>query len=258
MPEDGTALEPIQSVAGAVPDPEGRGSLRLPDLDAMDIDTLRMTLAETQAKNADLESNIGRQNRIQGEKLSALEQRLHQQELDRQREREEMEEARRQVSRLGMNPMDAVKADLEDLRKQLANERRQQQQALVQQQEQAQMQDLLRKAQAEGYDLEEIDTSSFYNALVSIDVLDRKKQAREIADLKAILAKQQEETVQTVAAVSGRQRVMTGSPSAVLPGNMSAEERDIRERLKNARKGRRGEEVIAIKREAHALGIDLS
>jgi hypothetical protein len=178
------------------------------------------------AKIRELESHIGRQNNVHGQRLAEARAQIDELKASITRDREDREqerlakEQREFDARIqAMNPSDRALAKAEAALKENQELRRQLTQRDEREQERKMLGDLVAHAKKMGMPEQELDVTSFDAAVMSFDAWERADLRRQVQELKAAREQEKEDLVDAVRGATGARKVASGTAPA---GKVSA------------------------------------
>lgn len=210
--------------------------------------------AALQEKIRELESNIGRQNNLQGQRVASLQeevQALRRQQIEMNQKAQQREYNARYSS---MSPAEQAKEEARQARLELENFK-----ASIQAKEQAEadsqyIRDVQAEAKRQGFNPDDINTSSRTDAILSFNALKRASELKELADLKAQI---QGSVTSAVREATGQSKVATGTPALARESKEPKDVTALKNRLLAAQKERNAAKIIQVRKEAYDAGIPL-
>lgn len=208
--------------------------------------------ARLRAKVKELESHIGRQNTLHGQKMDQIRDELRQFKEEQAEAIREAQRREQEAYWASLSPAQKMVKRQEHLESEVQSLRAERDQAERRAQERDLIQDILRQAKEDGLDVDQIDTSDYTRALLSYRALENESIKADLKGWKAAQARERaqlkEDVADTVAAVSGRRMVVTGSPSSSAEGARLPKDIGLlMEQYQEARRRKDGPTIIRLK-----------
>jgi hypothetical protein len=223
--------------------------------------TLQSLLAEKEAEIASLKSNLGRQNDVQGRRLKELKDEMEAfKEEARRRDQEQM--ARQlEARKASLSPAERAQFEARQAQEMVRSLLQEKEQERTRAQEKQLLDEVIGQAVKVGMPRDEIDTSSYDQALLSFKTWSDGALMRKLQELEDWKKQQEQDLAETVRVKTGGRQVVTGSvPTRVAKDTYPPEVADLVKDLQAElnKKQPSATRVLFLKREAASRGYNLS